>query len=242
MVMEYNFPKRNLFQRLFRKIRWYIYDKRAIREGWVYHHHMGEIVVSKHELKYQLFHNHTDNWDTLLRLLTYGKACPDYETALLMVSLKFAYLGRLIYPISKVDAEKLTHKEYAHYLFEGYYETLDEVKKHIARFYEKPVSAELAKRVFKKLLFIINTCCPLMADCAETWCYHTYYSFVEYAIEHDNLGVPECNNMWDAYPKHGIPRGSVRNHLLKDLPEEFTEKVCYTNYHGFRFDKIVEGL
>ena len=240
--MTYNFQRRTWFQRLIRRIRCYFYDKRAIREGWVYHEHMDEIVVSRRELEYQLAHNYADCWETLLRLLTYGKACPDYETALLLVSLKFCHLGRFVYPVGKVDAEKLMHQEYAYYLFQGFYETLDEVKEHIGRFHKEPVSDEMAKRVFKKLLFVINICCPLMADCAERWRYHTYYSFVEYAIENDELGIPDCDNMWDAYPKRGVPCGSVRSHLLKDMPEDFVKKVCHTNYYDFRFDEILEGL
>ena len=240
--MKYYAISGNWLQRLIRRIRCYLYDKRAIRKGWVYHHHTEEIVVSRRELEYQLSYHAVHNWETLLRLLTYGKACPDYETAILLVSLKFYHFGRLVYPVSETDAEKLMHQEYAYYLFQTSYETLDEVKEHIGRFHKEPVSDEMAKRVFKKLLFVINTCCPLMADCAERWRYHTYYSFVEYAIEHDDLGIPECDNMWDAYPKHSIPRVSVRSHLLKNMPENFARKVCHTNYYGFRFDEILEGL
>lgn len=242
MTMKNSIYNLNWFQRSLRQIKAYFRTRRLVHEGTIYHHHMNEIVVSKRELRNQLLYGCVDYWQTLLRLLTYGKDCPDYETTLLVVSLKFWHLGRLVYPKNKVDSDKLDHKDYAYWLFQGQYETFDEVKEHIGRFHKESVSDELARLVFQKLLFVINTCCPLMADKSEVWCYHTYYSFIEYAIEHDDLGIPECDNMWDAYPKRGIPRGSVRSYLLKNMPEEFAEKVCHTNYHGFRFDEIMEGL
>ena len=107
---------------------------------------------------------------------------------------------------------------YAKHLFEGYYETCGEVKSHLEQLVGEHVSEAFVRKIFRKLAFVRNTCCLLMAETEEIWQENTYRCFLEYAIEHDDFAVPEkiC--------------GDTRSALLEYMPAEFVELVTRTAY------------
>ena len=210
-----------------RKLRRKRIDKLIKISGQNYHHHNWEIVVSENELLIQLQECaiHTN----LLYLLVYGKSLPDYETRLMRAALKFEFLGSLVFPIDEKSTAKPPVKVYVQELFQGGYKSLDEVKDKIQRIMNVPITDAFAKKVFNKLVFVINTCCPLIAETYELWWEETYRMFIEYAIEqeHADFGFPDENNIWRTYPKDIPSRGCIRNFLLQKMPDVFIEKVTH---------------
>lgn len=208
-----------------RKLRRKRVDRRLKRSGWIYHHHYFEIVVSENELLIQLAHSniHTN----LLHLLMFGKELPDYELRLMRATLKFEFLGSLVFPVDSESTGKPPLKVYIRNLFESFYETADEIKEHIERIVGNSVTDEFARKIFRKLCFIIYTCCPLMADASEIWWEPTYRVFLEFAIENDTFPFPAADSIWDAYPKDLPKDESLCSFLLAKLPPNFTEKVIY---------------
>lgn len=197
-----------------------------MKRGYIYHHHCWEIVVSKKELMIQL--EECSQQDHLLRLLVFGKEQPDYERLLLLVSLKFEFLGCLVHPVSKTKTEKPPLKAYISRLFEGFYETPAEVKAHIEQLTGSSISEDDAQKVFRKRLFVVYTCCPCMADSCEIWWSETYRCFLEYAVEQDTFHYPACeaaNSIWNAMPK-GLPRyGNKRSFVLNHVPPDLRMRV-----------------
>ena len=208
-----------------RKLRRKRIDKQLKENGYNYHHHCWEIVVSENELLIQL--QECDIHTNLLKLLIYGKSLPDYETRLMRAALKFEFLGSLVFPIDEKDTEKPPSKIYVRELFQGRYESLDEVKDEIQRIVDAPISDKFAKKIFRKLVFVINTCCPMMAETYEIWWECTYRLFIEYAIEHDDFGFADEDNIWETYPKDIPENGCIRSFLLKSLPDDFADKVTH---------------
>ena len=196
-----------------------------MKSGYIYHHHCWEIVVSKKELMIQLAE--CSIHDNLLKLLIFGKENEDYEQLLLLTSLKFEFLGSLVYPVNKAKTTKPPLKTYIRKLFQGSYESPDEVNDSIRKITGSEGSNEFARLIFRKLMFAIYTCVPCMADTDELWWVHTYRCFLEYAIEHDEFAYPtakEVKNLWEAMPKD-IPRlGCMRHYVLDRVPQELREK------------------
>ena len=197
--------------------------KEMVTTGQGYHHHCWEIVVSESELLLQL--QTCDTHNNLLSLLVYGKMLPDYELRLMRAALKFEFLGSFVFPVNEQDTEKPSAKVYVKELFQCSYETVDEVKLQIERLKDHPVSDEFAKKIFRKMVFVINTCCPLMADTFEIWWENTYRCFIEYAIEHDDFDFPNEDNIWKLYPKDIPKQGSIRSFILNKMPADFAKKV-----------------
>lgn len=135
----------------------------------------------------------------------------------------------MFFPLNERDTSKPPVKIYIKELFEGSYETKDEVKEHIGRLTQCPVSDEFAHAVFRKLLFVIYSCCSLMAEQGEVWWATTYRNFIEYAVEHDDFDLPECQNIWKIYPRMASLGRRQRSALLRSMPKEFVEKECYTD-------------
>lgn len=212
-----------LLNNLKRKLRHERIDKLMKTSGRNYHHHCWEIVVSENELFIQL--EECAIQTNLLHLLVYGKYLPDYEIRLMRAALKFEFLGNLVFPVDEKKTDKPPVKVYVRELFQGRYESLEEVKDEIQRIMDTPVSDEFAKKIFRKLAFVINTCCPLMAETCEIWWEETYRLFIEYAIEHDDFDFPEEDDIWKTFPKDIPQRGSKRSFLLRKMPEDFGEKV-----------------
>ncbi len=190
-----------------------------------YHHHCWEIVVPENELLIQL--QECAIQTNLLHLLIYGKSLPDYETRLMRAALKFEFLGSLVFPLDEKNPGKPPAKVYVRELFQGRYESLDEVKEEIQKIMGATVADEFAKKVFRKLAFVINTCCPLMAETHEIWWEETYRMFIEYAIEHDDFDFPYEDNIWRTYPKDIPQRGCIRSFLLEKMPADFVDKITH---------------
>ena len=188
-----------------------------------YHRHCWEIVVSKTELLIQLQECAVQT--NLLNLLIYGRVLPDYEARLMRAALKFEFLGSLVFPINEKNTKKTHSKVYVRELFQNHYETLSEVKGAIRKIIGTSVSDDFAKKIFRKLVFVINTCCPLMAETCEIWWEGTYRLFIEYAIEHDDFSFADEDNIWKIYPKNMPQNGCIRSFILKDMPDDFVEKV-----------------
>lgn len=200
-------------------------EHRMIKTGQIYHDHCWEIVVSKKELLIQLAE--CSIHDNLLKLLIYGKENKDYEQLLLLTSLKFEFLGSLVYPVNKAKTTKPPLKTYIRELFQGSYESPDEVKDSIRKITGSESSNEFARLVFRKLMFVIYTCVPCMADTDELWWMHTYRCFLEYAIEHDEFAYPttkDVKTLWDAMPKDIPHLGCNRHYVLDHVPTELREK------------------
>lgn len=188
----------SIFYKIRRKIKRRKISKWSKKTGKVFHHHVGEIVLSEQELLNQLEDN--EKQDYLLKLFIYGKDHPDYKENLLRVCLKFDFLGSMVFPIDEESTDKPSVKLYIRNLFEGYYETIEEVKDHVERIKGEPVSYEFAKMIFHKMVFVINTCCPLMADMFEIWHAGLYRGFIEYAVENDEFEFADEDNIWKLFP------------------------------------------
>lgn len=193
--------------------------------GRSFHHHCWEIVVSENELLIQI--QEYDNQTNLLHLLVYGKDLPDYEARLMRAALKFEFLGSLVFPVDEKNTDKPLAKVYVRELFQGFYESFDEVKDEIQKMMNVPITDEFAKKIFRKLVFVINTCCPMMAETFEIWWKGTYRMFIEYAIEHNNFDFADEDNIWKSYPKDIPQKDHIRSFLLKGMPDDFVEKVIY---------------
>ena len=237
-----------LFREIRREILRVRYGYHALKTGWVYHEHSEETVVSKKEYYIQL--SNFSRQDNLIDLLLHGKNHPNYDILLTLVSMKFEYLGSLVFPVSYKKAAKASTKTYVYELFKGFYETPDQVRAHLGYanrdihghpidIKENPVSDETVDRVFRKLLFVVGTCCPCMADSVEFWRWNTYRGFLEYAIEHDNFSFfAPCaaRNIMQAIPE-GLPaKGNKRSYVLGLVPDELKEKVvCSTWKYSIRW-------
>lgn len=231
-----------LFHRIRKKIRRTQKEYHALRTGWIYHRHCEETVVSKKEFCIQL--SNFEHQDNLMGLLLYGKDHPNYDVLLTLVSMKFEYLGSLVFPVSRKKTAKTSAKTYVYKLFKGFYETPDEVGVclgHANRDLdgqlivsgEHPPSAETVNRIFQKLLFVVGTCCPCMADSAEFWRWDTYRCFLEYAIEHDDFSFfAPCTaqNIMQAIPT-GLPvYTNKRSFILGLVPSELREKIVNSTW------------
>lgn len=207
-----------------------------IKNGLNCHHHCFEIVVSEEELLIQLsyFRKH----DNLMKLLVYGRELPDFETRLIRASLKFEFIGNFVYAVNDCETRKPQAEVYMKELFQWHYENVDEVKTSIEAIIGESVSDEFAKKIFRKLVFVINTCCPMMSDTFEIWWEHTYRCFIEYAIDNDDFNFPDKCSILNLFPK--VPScGSLRSFALEGLPEEFKDKVCHEDYKK-NYDSIRE--
>lgn len=204
-------------------------EKLMKTSGQNYHRHLWEIVVSENELLIQL--QQSNIHDNLLCLLIYGKSLPDFETRLMRAALKFEFLGSLVFPIDETNTDKPPANVYVRELFQARYESLNEVKERIKNIIDAPVCEELAQKVFRKLIFVINTCCLLMAETCEIWWEETYRSFIEYAIEHDAYEFPNKDNIWKAFPKDIPHRDCIRSFLLAKMPDDFVENVTGGDSH-----------
>lgn len=215
------------FYDLKRKFRRKRMDRFLKETGYNYHHHCWEIVVPENELLVQL--QECSPQDNLMKLLIYGKSLPDYETRLMRVALKFEFLGSLVFPINEKDTDKPPTKIYVRELFQGSYESLDEVKDEIQRIMNTSVSHEFAKRIFRKLIFVITTCCPMMAETFEIWWEGTYRMFIEYAIEHEDFEFADVDNIWKACNKEIPKKCCIRSFLLNSMPDDFVKKVIHSD-------------
>lgn len=223
------------FSDIRRLIRGVWIDRRSIKSGNIYHHHSFQIVVSKKELMIQL--RDCDIHDNLMKLLIYGRDLSDFETRIVRASLKFEFIGDLTYPADDFNFDKPHPKIYMKELFQGRYETIEEVKERIEAITGEPVSDEFAKRIFRKLVFIINTCCLVMADPSEIWQEITYRCFIEYAIDNDNFDFPDKCSIVKLFPK--IRQcGCLRNLALENMPQDFVNKVCHEIYYDHDYEPL----
>lgn len=198
--------------------------KKNEKTGRVYHHHWQDIIVTRKELLIQL--RDADCHDNLLTLLIYGRSLPDYEVRLTRAAIKFEFLGSLQFPVGDSGTSKFKSSVYVKELFQGRYETIDEVKERIYWITKREVSDEFAKRIFRKLVFVINTCCPLMAEVSEVWWGGTYRELIEYAIGNDSFPFPEGDNIIKLFPRN-VPRYQTRTHILSQLPENLAHRIVY---------------
>lgn len=198
-----------------------------IKNDSVYHRHCFEVVVPEEELMLQLryFRKH----DNLMKLLVYGRMLSDFEIRLMRASLKFELIGNFVYPVNNCKIQKPHAKVYMKELFQGFYETADEVRDQIEAITGEFVSEEFTKKVFRKLAFIINTCCPMMSDTFEIWPEHTYRCFIEYAIDNDDFNFPDNCSISKLFPETPC-YGSLRTFVLEGMPEDFVKKVCHDKY------------
>lgn len=195
-----------------------LYDK----SRFAYHKDGYEIVVSEEEMMIQLSNNSIHN--NLLMLLIYGRDLQNFETRLTRASLKFEQIGRFVYCSSDFKAVKPSADVYMKELFEGYYETLEEVKERIESIKREVVSLKAANSVYKKLMFIAGLCCLIMSDTYEIWPEHTYRCFIEYAIDND-IKYTEKFSIAEKFLKQNSDSQNKRLLALEGLPKEFRQKV-----------------
>lgn len=224
-----------IIKAILRKLKRKRYINRIIENGSIYHKHNNQIVVPKNELLIQL--RESDTHDNLMKLLIFGRQLHDFETRLVRASLKFEFIGSLTYPDDIFRCYKPHPKVYMKELFQGSYETISEVKERIEALTGEPVSDEFAKRIFRKLVFVINTCCPIMADTFEIWEEHTYRCFIEYAIDNNDFDFSDKCSIRTLFPDDIPYSGSLRSFVLKGLPYIFVKNVCHENYNTF-YDNI----
>lgn len=199
---------------------------KSYQKATAYHHHTIEIVVSKYELLHQL--RFTYFQDELLKLLIFGENLPNYEFHLYSVSTKFETLGCLVYPLHRDEIEKPPLKLYIQELFQGNHERYEEVKCEIERLVEHRVSDKFARKVFNKLLFVIYTCCPCMADATEIWWVNTYYHFIKYATQNEEFTFPtrkNINSIYDCLSKEIKNAPIKRTYILQHMPKELYDKI-----------------
>lgn len=203
-------------------------ERKKITDAYRYHHDLWQVIVTEEELLYQL--SESSNQDNLIRLLMYGKALPDYEIRLMRAALKFELIGSMFYPVDEEYTAKPPAKVYVRELFQGYYETIDEVKDAMQHISKEEVSMEEAKRVFRKMVFVMNTCCLLMAETFEPWWENIYRLLIEWVIQHDDYSFPDKDNIWSLFPKH-IPKGTIiYSEILSRMPKEFGDKLAKSYY------------
>ena len=211
-----------MLQYLRQKLRLFRFDRKKKKTGGIYHHHFHEIVVTKEELSIQL--HIANNHDNLLKLLIYGKSLRDYDVRLTRAALKFAFLGSLVYPEGDGKTNKPKSSVYVYRLFQEGSETFDEVKDRISLITQQTVSDESARKIFRKLVFVINTCCPIMADVSEIWWEDTYRHLIEYAVENDEFCIPDGDSTLKLYPGD-VPRCQTLSYVLAKLPDALSQKI-----------------
>lgn len=183
--------------KLIKVIRHQLIKQWNIRTGYVYHQHSRGIVVSKDEALIQL--RKYSLQDDLIKILVYEKTVPEYELSLLRIAMRYEFLGSLIYPVTKRKTEKFSEKVYVKELFQGFYESIDEVKEHVEWELREKASDEFVRKIFRKLTFIISQCCFLMAQKSEIWGEGKYRDVIEYAVENDTFDIPDVDNIWELY-------------------------------------------
>ena len=207
------------------------------------HEHYNEIVVSRDELIYQL--SDSSCWDNLLQLLMYGKEHLDFERLITLTALKCEFLGSLMYSDGLDNHVKPPIETYLHELFESEYADVDELtervrdiqRNNLIRFNLSPDDANL---LYRKLLFVIYTCVPCIADATEIWWAGTYRHFIEYAIDYDSFSYPrtESDKLYGIVDyntpelsKWDDKRGYVLEHIPESLRSIIIEK---DEISGFR--------
>ena len=181
------------------------------------------IMSSKDEVLYQL--DMCGLQENLLKLLFYGKEWKEYQALLLQVSMKYEFLGRMTYVMEGRGIRKPECDEYAHYLVEGFQESVDEVRWRLQSLTEDMVSCDTAKRVFMKFMFVMKTIIPCMALTGERIYAEHYRIIIEYAIENDELGMKEVDNMWSVFPLKKRMEAFPYSRVFGHLPEELARKL-----------------
>ena len=185
------------------------------------------IMCSKDEVLYQL-NAHSYQKD-LLKLLFYEKELKNYQELLLQTSMKYEFLGRMTYVMEGRGNRKPEYDEYTHYLVEGFQESVCEVQGHLESLTGETVSYDKAKQVFGKFLFVMSSIIPCMALQGERIYADHYRTIIEYAIEHDELGLKDSDNMWSVFP---LKKSRVRfpyERTFGHLPEELRKKLEKSN-------------
>lgn len=181
------------------------------------------IMSSKEEVLYQL--DECGRQENLLKLLFYGKELKEYQELLLQVSMKYEFLGRMTYVFEGRGIMKPEYDEYAHYLVEGFQESVEEVRWRLESLTGEIVGCDTAKRIFMKFMFVMKTIIPCMALNRERIYTEHYRMIIEYAVENDELGMKEVDNMWSVFPlkirMEAFPYARVFGHL----PEELARKL-----------------
>lgn len=181
------------------------------------------IMNSKDEMLYQL--DECGLQENLLKLLFYGKELKEYQELLLQVSIKYEFLGRMTYIMEGRGIMKPEYDEYAHYLVEGFQESVEEVRWRLESLAGEKVSCDTAKRIFMKFMFVMKTIIPCMALNGERIYTEHYRIIIEYAIEHDELGMKEVDNMWSVFPLKKRMEAFLYARVFGHLPEELAIKL-----------------
>lgn len=207
------------------------------------HMHYNEIVVSKEELIYQL--GDSNCWDNLLQLLIYGREHQSFEQLITLTALKCEFLGSLVYSDGSDTHRKPLIEIYPHELFEIGYADADELTEYVRdikinSLSQPDISLDDAGLLYRKLLFVIYTCVPCIADETEVWWACTYRYFIEYAIENDSFNYPQTNG----FKMYGIvdyntpelsKRADKRNYVLEHIPDSLRSIIIYKDeISGFR--------
>lgn len=185
------------------------------------------IMSSKDEVLYQL--DMCGLQENLLKLLFYGKEWKEYQALLLQVSMKYEFLGRMTYVMEGRGIRKPECDEYAHYLVEGFQESVDEVRWRLESLTEDMVSSDAVRRVFLKFMFVMKTIIPCMALTGERIYAEHYRIIIEYAIENDELGMKEVDNMWSVFPLKKRMEAFPYSRVFGHLPEELKRKLEKAN-------------
>lgn len=190
--------------------------------------HTDLILHSKDEVLHQLLDCNLQN--NLLKLLIYGNKLSNYKDLLLLVSIKYELLGRMTYVMPGRGTMKPEYDEYTHYLVEWFYETVGEVKGHIESLLNEKIEYDTARKVFCKLMFVMESIIRCMAYRQDRIYVDHYRTIIEYAIEHDCLEKRKMNNMWSAFPIKDKNTGYFYDRVFGHLPEELQDKLRHIDY------------
>ena len=213
---------------------------KPLRIGGIWRHSdVNQIVVSKKELMYQLdFFNNQSN---LILLLALGQKLPDYSQRLLCAALKYELIGSMFFPKRLSETGKPELKTYVKLLFESHYETPDEVACVLRDDLKLSLSDDEINRVYQKLLFIIASCCPCLADTEEPWWAGTYRPLIEYAVKNDFPQYCGCTSIWDAYNRKVTSRARMLEEM--DLSDELIRELALEDYYSlYIMDACPEAL
>lgn len=166
----------------------------SVRKTASFSPHPRQIVVTKKELRRQLFN--FDDPDNLLQVLAFGKGHPKFEEQLTKACFKLQLAASFVYRRGQ-ETEKLSEREYEQRLYDPRCEDLTECHDRLVELFQqegrdpREVSDELTRNVFEKFRAVKRYTLPMIANTAE----YAYFSFfrhiILFVVEHDRCPEAE---------------------------------------------------
>lgn len=165
-----------------------------------------DVLLTKKELKYQLWNNWYQN--NLLRLLS-NKDISNEEKQhlLLMLGIKFEQISGFFYA-SKGQKKKLLAKEYGYILFDAFIDSVEECSDRL-----NTTDMDFAKNIYQKYVAIKNCFVPLLATLEEQYYASEFVNTINHVLLKESFSQSDFE---------------------KNFPQDFSN-ITFEEFHKFDY-------